>query len=140
MACQRCQQVHLQTANKSPRSLPSASLSLPPQVARCQSRMGSVRSSMPCRASPRFALAAGHAAPREEVLGEALRIQQLLGANTEELKSVVRALNGEYVLPEAGGDLLRDGAGGWGGTSQAWTLGPCRAGPAGPPLVRVVFS
>ncbi|GAB4822001.1 hypothetical protein N2152v2_009047 [Parachlorella kessleri] len=52
-----------------------------------------------------------HAEPQEEVLGEALRIQRLLGSNTEELQSVVRALNGEYVLPEAGGDLLRDGAG-----------------------------
>ena len=52
-----------------------------------------------------------HAEPQEEVLQEALRIQRLLGSNTEELTSVVRALNGEYVLPEAGGDLLRDGAG-----------------------------
>lgn len=58
--------------------------------------------------------------PGEETVAEALRIQRLLGSNTEELRSVVRALNGEYVLPEAGGDLLRDGAGegggaGWGG-------------------------
>jgi magnesium chelatase subunit H len=29
----------------------------------------------------------------------------------QELKGVLRALAGEYVLPEAGGDLLRDGAG-----------------------------
>lgn len=48
--------------------------------------------------------------PGEETVAEALRIQRLLGSNTEELRSVVRALNGEYVLPEAGGDLLRDGA------------------------------
>jgi hypothetical protein len=78
-----------------------------------------------CYAAP----AAAHAAapPREEVLGEALRIQQLLGANTEELRSVVRALNGEYVLPEAGGDLLRDGAGGW---AMGGTLGWAWEGPS----------
>ncbi|PSC71131.1 protoporphyrin IX magnesium chelatase [Micractinium conductrix] len=44
-------------------------------------------------------------------LEEAVRIRDLLAANTEELASVSRALNGEYILPEAGGDLLRDGAG-----------------------------
>jgi CobN/Magnesium Chelatase len=38
-------------------------------------------------------------------------IAGLLDRNTEELGSLLRALNGEYVLPEAGGDLLRDGAG-----------------------------
>lgn len=46
-----------------------------------------------------------------EKLAEAVRIRDLLGQNTEELRSVARALNGEYILPEAGGDLLRDGAG-----------------------------
>ena len=44
-------------------------------------------------------------------LEEALRIRGLLDRNTEELAGVMRALNGEYILPEAGGDLLRDGAG-----------------------------
>ena len=29
----------------------------------------------------------------------------------QELKSIVKALNGEYVLPGVGGDLLRDGTG-----------------------------
>lgn len=38
-------------------------------------------------------------------------IAGLLDQNTEEVHSVLRALNGEYILPEAGGDLLRDGAG-----------------------------
>jgi len=42
---------------------------------------------------------------------EAVEIAGLLDRNTEELGSMLRALNGEYVLPEAGGDLLRDGAG-----------------------------
>lgn len=40
-----------------------------------------------------------------------MTIAGLLDRNTEELGSLLRALNGEYVLPEAGGDLLRDGAG-----------------------------
>ena len=31
--------------------------------------------------------------------------------NTEELSGIVTALAGGYVLPEAGGDLLRDGPG-----------------------------
>ena len=44
-------------------------------------------------------------------LQEALRIRSLLDLNTDELSGVIRALNGEYILPEAGGDLLRDGAG-----------------------------
>ena len=42
---------------------------------------------------------------------EAVTIAGLLDRNTEELGSLLRALNGEYVLPEAGGDLLRVGAG-----------------------------
>ena len=40
-----------------------------------------------------------------------MQIRGLLQRNTEELSGVMRALNGEYILPEAGGDLLRDGAG-----------------------------
>lgn len=40
---------------------------------------------------------------------EALEIAKLLSKNTEELDSVVHALNGGYVLPAPGGDLLRDG-------------------------------
>ena len=42
---------------------------------------------------------------------EAITIRNLLEENTNELTSMVSALNGEYILPEAGGDLLRDGAG-----------------------------
>lgn len=44
-------------------------------------------------------------------LREAVKIRGLLQRNGEELTSLLRALNGEYILPEAGGDLLRDGAG-----------------------------
>lgn len=40
-----------------------------------------------------------------------MSIRGLLEQNTEEISSVLRGLNGEYILPEAGGDLLRDGAG-----------------------------
>lgn len=38
-------------------------------------------------------------------------MRQLLQRNSEELSGVVTALGGGYVLPEAGGDLLRDGPG-----------------------------
>jgi len=44
-------------------------------------------------------------------LEEGMQIRNLLQRNTEELTGVMRALNGEYIQPEAGGDLLRDGAG-----------------------------
>ena len=42
---------------------------------------------------------------------EAVKIRDLLDQNSNEITSLISALNGEYVLPEAGGDLLRDGAG-----------------------------
>ena len=42
---------------------------------------------------------------------EGFEVRELLEQNTQELDSFIRALNGEYVLPEAGGDLLRDGPG-----------------------------
>lgn len=55
------------------------------------------------------------AAPEPKSLGEALAeavtVRQLLRRNTEELAGVMTALDGGYVLPEAGGDLLRDGPG-----------------------------
>ena len=44
-------------------------------------------------------------------LDEALEIRELLRRNTEELSGALRALNGEYLPPAAGGDLLRDGPG-----------------------------
>ena len=47
----------------------------------------------------------------EEKLGEAMHIKRLLHQNTEEMTNILRALNGEYIQPQAGGDLLRDGAG-----------------------------
>lgn len=50
-------------------------------------------------------------AEEEQKLGEALQIKGLLEQNTEEMVSIVRALSGEYIEPQAGGDLLRDGAG-----------------------------
>ena len=42
---------------------------------------------------------------------EACAIRDLLARNTEELGGVLRALNGEFVPPAPGGDLLRDGSG-----------------------------
>jgi magnesium chelatase subunit H len=44
-------------------------------------------------------------------LDEAVAIRSLLRRNTEELRGAVKALNGEYVPPAVGGDLLRDGPG-----------------------------
>jgi len=46
-----------------------------------------------------------------EKLEEAVSIRSLLRRNTEELIGALRALNGEYLAPAAGGDLLRDGPG-----------------------------
>ena len=47
----------------------------------------------------------------EQKVSEAVQIKGLLHQNTEEMRSIIRALNGEYIEPQAGGDLLRDGAG-----------------------------
>ncbi len=43
--------------------------------------------------------------------GEERVIQDLLMQSTDELKNLLRGLNGEYIPPAPGGDLLRDGAG-----------------------------
>ncbi|MBU7586878.1 MAG: magnesium chelatase subunit H [Nostoc sp. TH1S01] len=45
---------------------------------------------------------------REE---EEIEIRNLLGQTTDELTNLLRGLNGEYIPPAPGGDLLRDGAG-----------------------------
>jgi magnesium chelatase subunit H len=65
-------------------------------------------------------------APNEEELGSYLEayfgenqeereeeklIKDLLMQSTDELTNLLRGLNGEYILPAPGGDLLRDGAG-----------------------------
>jgi magnesium chelatase subunit H len=42
---------------------------------------------------------------------EAIAIRHLLQQNSEELQNLLRGLNGEYIPPAPGGDLLRDGAG-----------------------------
>lgn len=42
---------------------------------------------------------------------EALQIRDLLAQNTDELTNLLRGLNGEYIPPAPGGDLLRDGPG-----------------------------
>ncbi|HEY9598417.1 MAG TPA: magnesium chelatase subunit H, partial [Cyanophyceae cyanobacterium] len=44
-------------------------------------------------------------------LEEALQIRDLLGQSTDELTNLLRGLNGEYIPPAPGGDLLRDGLG-----------------------------
>lgn len=47
----------------------------------------------------------------EAALEEAGEIRDLLLRNTEEVSGVLAGLEGRYVAPEAGGDLLRDGPG-----------------------------
>jgi magnesium chelatase subunit H len=42
---------------------------------------------------------------------EANKIRELLQQNTDEITNLLRGLNGEYIPPAPGGDLLRDGAG-----------------------------
>ncbi|MEG4508144.1 magnesium chelatase subunit H [Microcoleus sp. F6_B4] len=46
-----------------------------------------------------------------EVFEEGLLVRDLLLQTTDELTNLLRGLNGEYILPAPGGDLLRDGAG-----------------------------
>lgn len=45
------------------------------------------------------------------VFEEGLLVRDLLLETTDELTNLLRGLNGEYILPAPGGDLLRDGAG-----------------------------
>jgi len=47
----------------------------------------------------------------QQAVREAINIRALLLRNSEELDGVLRALNGEFVPPAPGGDLLRDGSG-----------------------------
>ncbi len=47
----------------------------------------------------------------EEREEEERQIRELLMQTTDELTNLLRGLNGEYILPAPGGDLLRDGAG-----------------------------
>lgn len=49
--------------------------------------------------------------PPVELLDQAVQIRDLLNQSTDELENLVRGLNGEYILPAPGGDLLRDGPG-----------------------------
>ncbi|ACK68018.1 magnesium chelatase, H subunit [Rippkaea orientalis PCC 8801] len=48
---------------------------------------------------------------RSEIIQEAINIRELLKQTTEELTNLLRGLNGEYIPPAPGGDLLRDGTG-----------------------------
>jgi magnesium chelatase subunit H len=48
-------------------------------------------------------------AEKDELLDAAITIVSLLQRSHEELGSVMKALDGGYVLPKPGGDLLRDG-------------------------------
>ncbi|WP_218082408.1 magnesium chelatase subunit H [Anthocerotibacter panamensis] len=57
------------------------------------------------------AVAQGKPAPDHPCLAEALRLKSLLAQTTDELTNLLRGLNGEYIPPAPGGDLLRDGPG-----------------------------
>jgi len=48
---------------------------------------------------------------RSATLKEAFKIRDLLKQNSDELSNLLRSLNGEYIPPAPGGDLLRDGTG-----------------------------
>jgi len=47
----------------------------------------------------------------EPLLEEALEIRDRLSQTTDEITNLLRGLNGEYIPPAPGGDLLRDGPG-----------------------------
>ncbi|MDX2232187.1 MAG: magnesium chelatase subunit H [Leptolyngbyaceae cyanobacterium bins.349] len=47
----------------------------------------------------------------KDKVAEAIAIRDLLQHNTDELTNLLRGLNGEYIPPAPGGDLLRDGMG-----------------------------
>ncbi|KAK9800208.1 hypothetical protein WJX73_009512, partial [Symbiochloris irregularis] len=68
-------------------------------------QQGTASTSAPSRSEPAGTQDFGPA------IEEAVQVRQLLQRNTEELTGVLTALSGGYVLPEAGGDLLRDGPG-----------------------------
>ncbi|PIG93466.1 magnesium chelatase subunit H [Gloeocapsopsis sp. IPPAS B-1203] len=54
----------------------------------------------------------GTALPQPNTLPqEALQIRDLLAQNTDEITNLLKGLNGEYIPPAPGGDLLRDGIG-----------------------------
>lgn len=46
---------------------------------------------------------------KDSLKDEAIKIVDLLGKNVEEIDAVINLLNGGYVRPAPGGDLLRDG-------------------------------
>ncbi|MEM9448177.1 MAG: magnesium chelatase subunit H [Cyanobacteria bacterium P01_E01_bin.6] len=49
--------------------------------------------------------------PLRKRMDEALQIRALLNQTSDELTNLLRGLNGEYIPPAPGGDLLRDGPG-----------------------------
>ncbi|MEG4320877.1 MULTISPECIES: magnesium chelatase subunit H [unclassified Microcoleus] len=53
----------------------------------------------------------GREEEEREGFKEGLLVRDLLLQTTDELTNLLRGLNGEYILPAPGGDLLRDGAG-----------------------------
>ena len=79
-------------------------------------------------------IAQHHGVDKEEedaLVNEAIQIRDLLYQNTNEIDSILKGLNGEYILPEACGDLLRDGIGVLPTGRNIYALDPYRMpGPA----------
>lgn len=48
--------------------------------------------------------------PHDNKISEAVEVATLLRRSTEEMDAIVNALDGGYVLPNPGGDLIRDGS------------------------------
>ncbi|MBE9189724.1 magnesium chelatase subunit H [Gloeocapsopsis crepidinum LEGE 06123] len=57
------------------------------------------------------AIATGEYKQTSTLSQEALQIRDLLAQNSDEITNLLRGLNGEYIPPAPGGDLLRDGVG-----------------------------
>mmetsp|Transcript_1572 Transcript_1572/g.5385 ORF Transcript_1572/g.5385 Transcript_1572/m.5385 type:complete len:1547 (-) Transcript_1572:1607-6247(-) len=82
---------------------------IPSDLARAVASSGDTAQKMRARMEHLFPAPADEGS--RDVLAEAVEIRDLLKRSREELDGVVRAMNGEYILPAAGGDLLRDGPG-----------------------------
>lgn len=81
-------------------------------VATAQGGLAEVRAKLEELYLPEGQVQVGHTAGELQArLKEAVEIRDLLGQNTEELESIVKGLNGSFIPPAVGGDLLRDGPG-----------------------------
>lgn len=66
---------------------------------------------LPSSVETRYITSQNMTQQNNQLIEEADKISNLLVQNTDELTNLLRGLNGEYIPPAPGGDLLRDGAG-----------------------------